>query len=148
MCYHILYMSLTVRKQLSYAPLEARHTKPLLELISEGRAALLGPSGKAVLLPESVQSLLKQSLEWMAAGHSVRLAAEDQVITTQRAADILGMSRPSFVKFLESGHMGTHKVGVHRRVFLRDVMNYAKQREEASEAERQRRSILTKAEPN
>jgi excisionase family DNA binding protein len=48
---------------------------------------------------------------------------------TQRAADMLGMSRPFFIKQLGSGLMAHHRVGNQRRVYLRDVLEFAKKRD-------------------
>ena len=47
-------------------------------------------------------------------------------MTTQRAADLLGMSRPFFIRLLESGAMAHHRVGNQRRVYLRDELAFAK----------------------
>jgi excisionase family DNA binding protein len=40
------------------------------------------------------------------------------------------MSRPFFVKLLETGVMAHHRVGNQRRVYLRDVLKFAKKRDE------------------
>ena len=47
-------------------------------------------------------------------------------MTTQAAAELLGCSRPHFVKLLENGEIPFTKVGRHRRVKFEDVMNYKK----------------------
>jgi excisionase family DNA binding protein len=65
----------------------------------------------------------------MSHGQSVTLIPDNQGITTQRAADILGMSRPFFIKQLESGLMAHHRIGNQRRVCLRDVMEFAMKRD-------------------
>jgi excisionase family DNA binding protein len=39
-------------------------------------------------------------------------------------------ARPFLVKLLESGVMAHHRVGNQRRVYLRDVLEYAKKRDE------------------
>ena len=70
----------------------------------------------------------------MAEGKAVTLVPDNQVITTQRAADILGMSRPFFVKLLETGAMAHHRVGNQRRVYLRDVLQFAHQRDQERKA--------------
>jgi excisionase family DNA binding protein len=62
-------------------------------------------------------------------GQTVTLIPDNQAITTQRAADFLGMSRPFFIKQLESGLMAHHRVGNQRRVYLRDVLEIAKKRD-------------------
>ncbi len=70
----------------------------------------------------------------MAEGKSVTLLPDNQVVTTQRAADLLGMSRPFFIKLLETGVMAHHRVGNQRRVYLRDVLEFARKREEERQA--------------
>lgn len=66
----------------------------------------------------------------MSHGQAITLVPDNQAITTQRAADILGMSRPFFVKQLETGLMAHHRVGNQRRVYLRDVLAFAKKRDQ------------------
>jgi excisionase family DNA binding protein len=56
-------------------------------------------------------------------------------MTTQQAANILGVSRPFLIKLLEQGEILYTKVGTHRRIYLENLINYKekrdKQREEA-----------------
>jgi excisionase family DNA binding protein len=59
---------------------------------------------------------------------------DNQVVTTQRAATILGMSRPFFIKLLEAGVMAHHRIGNQRRVYLRDVLAYGRKRDEDRKA--------------
>src|SRR5258708_1394645 len=103
----------------TFSPIDAVQAKQLIAIMDAGRTALLSASGKAALLPPNVQEMLRLSIEWLGTGRSVTLTADsgDKVVTTQRAAEILGMSRPSFIKLLASGAMAAHRVGAHRRVF-------------------------------
>jgi excisionase family DNA binding protein len=65
------------------------------------------------------------------AGKGISIVPEHQQLTTQRAADILGVSRPFLVGLLESGQIPFHMVGSYRRIYLRDLLDYKRQRDQA-----------------
>ena len=48
----------------------------------------------------------------------------EQELTTQEAADLLGFSRQHVASLLDSGEMVHRKVGKHRRVKLKEVLNF------------------------
>lgn len=54
-------------------------------------------------------------------------------MTTQAADDMIGCSRPHFVKLLEEGAIPFTKVGKHRRVKVEDVMSFKKAIKEKQE---------------
>lgn len=55
------------------------------------------------------------------------------VLTTQEAADLLGITRPTLVRLLEAGKIPYTSPGRHRRVELSDVLEF-------QQGERARRS--------
>ena len=103
---------------------ESAQIQMLKRALEPGTPFLVWASGTTMRMPRRVYELFKQMVERLAAGKSVTLTAGHQLVTTQQAADILCMSRPTFVKLLESGAMPYHRVGNQRRVLLRDVMEY------------------------
>ena len=54
---------------------------------------------------------------------------EHQDLTTQRAANIVVISRPFMVQLLEEDNLPFHMVGSHRRVYLKDVRAYKARRD-------------------
>ena len=103
-------------------------------MLNRGNAALVSSAGERIDLPNTVYEILRKVVTLMAHGQAVTLVPDNQAVTTQRAADILGMSRPFFVKSLETGVMPFHRVGNQRRVYLRDVLAYAQKRDEERHA--------------
>lgn|GEM_PF-102110 len=89
-------------------------------------AALLGPDGQTVPLPIEAYQVLVKVVESMRAGKAITVAPLDQRLTTQEAADFLGISRPTLVKLLEQGEISYERpaAGRHRRVRLSDVLAY------------------------
>lgn len=108
---------------------EQQEAKTVEELLRNGVPQLVSPSGDRIELPSTVFAVLKKAVSFMALGQTVAVVSGDQAITTQKAADLLGMSRPFFVQLLESGAMPYHRVGNQRRVSLRDLLQFQKKRE-------------------
>ena len=91
-------------------------------------AYLVGPNGKQVEIPLSVYRLLSGIVREMARGNAVTVAPLHKQLTTQQAADLLNVSRPFLVGLLEQGEIPYHKAGTHRRIYLRDLLNYRETR--------------------
>lgn len=101
----------------------------------DGRsAALVGPNGERVVLPAEVFDLLRGAVEAMSQGQAVVIAPVHQRLTTQEAADLLGVSRPTFVKLLDAGEIPYDRPRRHRRVRLDDLMAYSERRSAESRA--------------
>lgn len=110
---------------------EEEQMAELRRLVQEGSAKLVGPDGREVQLPDTVHELLLKILKNLQAGKAVSIVVEHQELTTQRAANILGVSRPFLVRLLEEGHIPFHMVGSHRRIYLRDLLAYKHRRDSA-----------------
>lgn len=52
-------------------------------------------------------------------------------LTTQQAADVIGISRPALIRIIERGDLSCERVGIHRKVMLRDVLRLRDARREA-----------------
>lgn len=103
----------------------------------EKTPALVGPSGDRIPLPESIFKILLQVANYMRQGKAVSVIPVMQELTTQQAAHHLGVSRPHVIELLESGRILFHKVGTHRRIYLKDLLDYCGQRD------RERSKVLT-----
>lgn len=71
---------------------------------------------ETVVLTDEARSALSRLFELLAAGQRVEVVAMTETLTTQQAANLLGVSRPTLVKLLESGLIAYEQPGVHRRI--------------------------------
>lgn len=95
------------------------HTEPGL---------LLGADGEQVPLPIEVYRVLRQVAEVMRQGKAITVAPRGLVLTTQEAADFLGVSRPTLVKVLDDGAIPFERPNRHRRIRLADLLAYQERR--------------------
>ena len=77
-------------------------------------------------VPRVIVHLIAEALAQMAGGKSVSLILQEAEISTQQAAELLGVSRPYFVKLLEQGEIPYRKVGEQRRVRYNDLLAYSR----------------------
>lgn len=105
----------------------------LLRERPESDRARVQLDGEELILPRSAMALLRDLLAEMAQGHAVTTIPVHAELTTQQAADMLNVSRPFLVKLLENDEIPYSKVGTHRRVRLKDLLDYKRQREQSSE---------------
>lgn len=80
--------------------------------------------GPDIELPAAAVQLLVHLLTQMADGNAVTLIPIHAELTTQQAADLLGVSRPFLVKELDEKRLTYRKVGTHRRVLFVELMRY------------------------
>lgn len=88
-----------------------------------------------VTIPTAALRMLNEILVQMAEGNTVTIIPIHAELTTQEAADLMNVSRPYLIEQLEHGKIPFHKVGAHRRIRFKDLMEYKKvvdaQREKA-----------------
>jgi excisionase family DNA binding protein len=98
--------------------------------IPEQGARLVGPDGTTTDLPAEVFEALRGVVQALQHGQAVTIAAHGTELTTGQAAEMLGVSRPTLVKLLDTGQVPCTQPGRHRRVQVADVLAYRQRRSE------------------
>jgi excisionase family DNA binding protein len=114
----------------SIAESEEEQVRELAQMMIRQRAALVGPDDHRHEIPDSVYRLLLSVLKIMQEGKAVSIVPQMQELTTQRAANLLGVSRQFFVRLLDDEKLPFHRTGTHRRVYLKDVLEFRKRRDQ------------------
>ncbi len=127
-------MSTFTDNRLDPSLLEPGELEELAEALSAGGSVSIGSSGKRADLPEPISDQLRRIVRLMSEGSTVFTLSENQALTSQAAAEYLDVSRQHMVNLMEDGEIPFHKVGTHRRVYLKDLLVYERRRD----AERRR----------
>ena len=96
--------------------------------------AIQREDGESVRLAPGIADLVIDLLGSVASGQTVMMVPAGAMLTTQQAADILGVSRPHLSKMLKTGKIPFVSVGSHRRVMRADLMAYIDRRDAARRA--------------
>jgi excisionase family DNA binding protein len=103
--------------------------RTLYEKIASSQARLVSADGESRRLPASLDSFLVQLIADLQGGKSVSIIQSEATLTTVEAANLLGVSRQFLVRVLDGGQIPHHKVGTHRRVYVRDLLKYKAERD-------------------
>jgi excisionase family DNA binding protein len=125
------HMSSTLKGPILPSEAEARMAaelaRNLAARLGEGATLKLqveGRKGEAAPLPPIAARLVLDLLEELARGNAVTVSAIEAEITTQQAADLLNISRPSLIQLLDEDKLPYRRIGTHRRIPLEAVLTY------------------------
>jgi excisionase family DNA binding protein len=116
--------TLTVEERTVLPPEEPQDLTTLLEALSSGQVSVRGGNRRPIILPEPVREALYNVVLALSQGKGITLVPRQQKLTTQEAADLLNISRPTLVKLLEQGRIPFEKPGRHRKVSLDALLAY------------------------
>lgn len=126
------------RRDATFAPEPAlRAVQELAEQLSGGAHGHAAAQGivlqvngrRPVPVPGVVVALLQQLLTPLSRGDGVLLVPVHKELTTQQAADVLGVSRQYLIRLLGEGHIPFSRTGTHRRLRYEDVLAYKEKRD-------------------
>lgn len=89
-----------------------------------GHPRITTDDGTVLELPQPVLDALAEFLEAAADGERALVLRSPDDLTTEQAAAVLGVSRPTVVRLVEARKLPARLVGTHRRLALGDVLAY------------------------
>jgi excisionase family DNA binding protein len=94
---------------------------------------ITGEDGQSedIILPGHIMAMLLKISTEMSQGKAISLIPINAELTTQEAANMMNVSRPYLVKLLEQKTIPFHKVGTHRRIYLKDLLTYMEENDKA-----------------
>lgn len=97
----------------------------------EPRYILVGPAEhEQVHVSPTMHRILLDVLEALASGKAVTVTPQEPMLSTQQAADLLGLSRPTVARLIDSNELPGDRPGKHRKVALSEVLAYKRARRE------------------
>lgn len=90
----------------------------------DGTPRLVGPDSERIELPKPVYDIVRQVVDSLSQGYGIAVMPYHTKLTTQEAADFLGIPRPALLELIESGELPCDSSGRHRRVKLADVIEF------------------------
>lgn len=127
-------MTATIPRDPIAVPADDRVLSEVEGQLEQGPIHLTDARGEALDLPEELRDLLLRGVHEMRRGNRVSLLSFGRLLTTQQAAELLGMSRPYLIRLLERGDLPYEMVGTHRRIGLDDVLAYRRERSQRRRA--------------
>ncbi len=118
----------TARDALQQLTLASNGDESIQHFITDSRQE------EPIEIPAAAIAILSDVLKFMSQGHGLTLFPRLAEVTTMEAADILNVSRPYVIKLLEEGAMPYRMVGRHRRIRLKDVIEYKNRIDQEREA--------------
>ncbi|MGW8590410.1 helix-turn-helix domain-containing protein [Dietzia sp. NPDC055343] len=76
---------------------------------------------------------LQNVLAATARGADIGLVADDAELSPNQAAELLKMSRPHLLSFMDRGDLRFYRVGTHRRIKMTDLREFMAAREAGAE---------------
>lgn len=98
------------------------------------KLAVITTDGEVTPLPAEVSALIAKTLRALATADQVKIGVLPEELTSNAAAELLGVSRPTLLKMAKGGRIKSHQVGSHTRFERADVLALKAQREHERQA--------------
>lgn len=102
-----------------------------LENVPANHAQIMvdGKTTETLAVPQAVFEVLKIVADQMGKGRAISVVPTKMRVTTQQAADLLGVSRQHVVNLITEKEIPFEMVGTHRRIRMEDLVEYKRRRE-------------------
>lgn len=120
-------------EEIALAKLGSQELSAVLEINGEAQKInVIDKEGKTheVTIPSSALNMMVEVLTQLGQGNSVSITPIHAELTTQEGADMLNMSRPTFIKLLDSQEIPFSRTGNRRKVAYADLMAYKQRLEQ------------------
>jgi excisionase family DNA binding protein len=87
----------------------------------QGIVQVIDADGERLDVPHVLAEAMYQAAALLAEGRPVTVLPDEEMLTTQAAADMLNVSRQYLVRLVDTGELPAEKVGSHRRLRAADV---------------------------
>jgi excisionase family DNA binding protein len=89
-----------------------------------GMLQVVDPKGQRLELPTTLTDVMYRAAELLAKGRPVAVLPEEEMLSTQEAADLLNVSRQYLVRLVDAGELAAVKVGSHRRLRVAEIVAF------------------------
>lgn len=121
-------MGASTLERIDLAPQTVREIKEVNP--ASGTSILLrSPDHQEIELPPGVQRMILDALASIAEHGEVVIGRVPDELTSTVAADMLGVSRPTLLKWSREGLIDSFKVGSHTRFRREDIIRFRTERE-------------------
>lgn len=114
-------------EEIALAKLGSQELSAVIETNGEAQKInVFDKSGKIheITIPASALDMMIEVLTQLGQGNSVSITPIHAELTTQEGADMLNMSRPTFIKLLDAKEIPFSRTGNRRKVAFADLMEY------------------------
>ena len=113
----------TVGCMVVLSPQDREQARQLLRALGP-RPRITTEDGTVLDVPAPVAEALAELLEAAADGQPALVIRSPDDLSTEQASAVLGVSRPTVVRLVETGKLPARMVGTHRRLTLGDILAY------------------------
>jgi len=108
------------------SPIVQSASSGVLRLLQEASGENLELSGAhgRVQLPKALTDAIGRLCRYLSSGAGATIVPYHAELTTQAAANLLGISRTRLIQLIDRGDLGARKEGTHRRLRLDEVVSY------------------------